>query len=127
MSKLGIVLIILFVLCPPALARWPQVAEFWKGYELTPGEKQWMGSVKNPKSGYGCCGDADGIPVEWEIRGDHYWGSWDGGWHEIPDDAVIKDGHARFPVMWLTPGHKYIEGKDTGYRDVRCFWPGPAA
>lgn len=115
-----------------AWPRWDRVAELWKNYDLTPAEKDWMGHAKIPGAPVGCCGEADGQPIDWDIREGHYWANWDGGWHEIPDDKVLKDGNVRFPVIWLTPGHKVTPDgkgnyKDEGYRDVRCFWPGPGA
>ena len=107
-------------------------AENWKGYSITPQQKEEIRRARPPIPGATeCCGTADGIPVEWDIRKDHYWANWDGAWRQIPDDKVIKhlEGVA-FPIIWVTNGNKMVHDPesgvfiDQGYRDVRCFWPG---
>jgi hypothetical protein len=125
-----VLMTISFILVPmTAKAEWKNVAELWKGYEITPQEKEAIKNAKLPGGATNCCGTADGIPVEWDIKDGHYWANWDGAWRQIPDDKVMRNLPVSFPVIWVTTGNKQNktpEGnyEDAGYRDVRCFWPG---
>ena len=113
-----------FICCSHASAEWKNVADIWKGYEITPAEKQAIRDAKLPGASTNCCGTADGIPVEWDIKDGHYWANWDGAWRQIPDDKVMKHLPVSFPIIWVTTGNKFEDGVDQHYRDVRCFWPG---
>jgi hypothetical protein len=125
---LGLILVLSYYISP-APADWNHVAELWKGYEITPAEKDSIRNAKLPGSGVNCCGTADGIPVEWDIKDGHYWANWDGAWRQIDDEKVLKNLNLSFPVLWVTGGNKMLRHEDgtfedLHYRDVRCFWPG---
>lgn len=109
----------------PSPAHWENVAEIWKGYNITPEQKEAIRRAKVPGH-VECCGTADGIPVDFDIKNGHYWANWDGGWRQIPDELVLKEMSApvHFPILWVTGANKFIDGQDQHYRDVRCFWPG---
>lgn len=122
-------LIIAYVAFFLAMARSEYVAENWKGYEISPNARESIKNARNP-DGVDCCGVADGIPVEYDIKQGHYWANWDGAWREIPDRKVVKNlKDVEFPIIWVTKGNLMRTNPDgtftdLGYRDVRCFWPG---
>lgn len=111
-------------------ARAEYVAENWKGYEITQEQKDAIRRARIEGQGIDCCGIADGIPVDFDIKDGHYWANWDGGWRQIPDERIIKElDHVNFPILWVTKSNLFKQNGqggyiDTGYRDVRCFWPG---
>ena len=98
----------------PSLANWLSVAQEWG--DLTPKQRSWFKEQRNA-NGFICCDVADGHPVDWDVREGKYVAFWDGAWHEIPDEVIIKTpnpvGRA---VLWLDP-----------YRHARCFIPGSGA
>lgn len=113
----------------PAKAEWKNVAELWRGYEITPSEKREIEGARMPGAFMSCCSLADGIPIEWDIKDGHYWANWDGAWRQIPDEKVLKNLKVGFSILWVTKANKMLQHKDgtyenLGYRDVRCFWPG---
>lgn len=92
--------------------------------------REWFRSQKSPKTGMGCCDEADGGQAQEKIEDGKYWASWcvignsatgecarSSGWIEVPDDVVIKGpnitGH---PVVW-----SYYEN---GKPKIRCYAPG---
>lgn len=123
------VLIAVWVFLFIRLANAEYLAENWKGYEITPAQKDAIRRARIPGQGIDCCGIADGIPVEFDIKEGHYWANWDGGWRPIPGEKIVKDLNVSFPILWVTKSNRFEttpQGgyKDMGYRDVRCFWPG---
>lgn len=116
-----------FVALGLTLARPAYLADNWKGYELTPEQRKAIEDARLPNGATNCCGLADGIPIEWDLKNGHYLANFDQGWHPVPDDKILHNQKIPFAVIWLTPGKHMEAGKLTDYRDIRCFWPGPDA
>ena len=82
--------------------------------------KEWW---DNLSSGKGlCCSYTDGRAisgVDWERADDNYLVRFDGEWHIVPPDAVIKvPNRAGFAVVW-----PYTDPQ--GKVQIRCFLAGP--
>jgi hypothetical protein len=79
---------------------------------------QWFEGLRSGKGP--CCSDADGSAVsdvDWETAGGHYRVRIDGGWVEVPDEAVITEPNRIGRAMvWPIRGYLGIS--------VRCFMPG---
>jgi hypothetical protein len=71
----------------------------WQMYKLSPQQRTWFETVMD-SSGMKCCSDADGFPVEYELRGEAYWikvsravaldPSQRDNWLQVPDNAVLR-------------------------------------
>ncbi len=61
-------LLVLFVLCAPALAR-----DNGQYNTVSPGIREWFRAQKSPKTGGLCCNEADGTYAEEDIRNGVYW------------------------------------------------------
>lgn len=105
-------------------AHWENVAQLWPP-DMPQSTKDWFSRQKSP-NGNACCSVADGVPVDWDLKDNHYRvldyvSSDQPRWREVPKDVVIKGetnptGRA---VVWFMPGRD-VEG----LRGIRCFIPG---
>jgi hypothetical protein len=81
--------------------------------------KGWFESLRS-KAGGPCCADADGTAlddVDWDTRDGHYRVRIQGGWIEVPDDAVITEpNRVGRTIVWPY----YVNGRAM----IRCFMPG---
>jgi hypothetical protein len=97
----------------------------WQVYKLSPQQRAWFETVMD-SSGMKCCSDADGFPVEYELRGEAYWikvpkaaaldSNHRGMWLQVPDNAVRQTPN---PVHEAVAWFYYI----SGYPMVKCFVP----
>ena len=102
------VLILLLLLCTPALAHDPSRPEL----------NEWF---KKLASGRGlCCSFTDGFAVsdvDWESKDGHYRVRLENNWIDVPDDALITEPNlAGRTMVWpLRLGGQIL---------IRCFMPG---
>jgi hypothetical protein len=87
--------------------------------QVAPEIRDWFRAQKSPRDGLFCCSEADGVTVEEDVRGGHFWVK--GGpfpdWFQVPDDVVIHGPNKNgAPVVWT--GH----ANDKPW--IRCFAPG---
>ena len=101
-------LLILLLLCTPALAHDPSHPEL----------NDWFNRLASGKGL--CCSNNDGLmvpDVDWESKGGHYRVRLDGQWWDVPDDAVVtvpnRDGRT---MVWPIKAY--------GEMVIRCFMPG---
>lgn len=106
----------------------------WKGYRLTPEQRDWFRHVTVPFDPYHgiCCDIADGFPVpdaEKEADG-HYWFTFDGQRWQVPEIAVIMDNGNPIgvPIAWITmvyddPKATSADHTMVGGMMVKCFLP----
>jgi hypothetical protein len=60
------------------------------GSSVSPELKAWFNSVRTD-TGSKCCDEADGYPVEYEMRPDnHYWIHFQNEWLKVPEHAVRR-------------------------------------
>jgi hypothetical protein len=104
------IVLILLLLCTPALAHDPGHPELG----------EWFNRLA---SGRGlCCSFTDGSAVsdvDWESKDGHYRVRLENNWIDVPDDAVITEpNRAGRTMVWPMP---MIEGDTIR---IRCFMPG---
>jgi hypothetical protein len=99
----------------------------WRNYKLSPQQRAWFETVVDT-NGIKCCADADGFPVECELRGETYWvkmpnnaltqldPSYRDAWLPVPETAVRR---TRNPVHEAVAWFYYV----SGYPAVKCFVP----
>jgi hypothetical protein len=106
-------LLVLVLLGAPALAR-----DNGQYEGASPDVRAWFRSQKSPKTGMLCCGEADGIYAEEDIREGQYWTRWGAhDWQPVPQDVVIHNPNRHgAPVVWW-----YV---DKGETRIRCYAPG---
>jgi len=108
-------LLVLCVLCVPALAR-----DNSQYTNVSSEIRELFRTQKSPKTGDLCCDEADGTYAEQDIRNGVYWTRFvptKGEWIPVPADVVIKDPNRNgAPVAWW-----YL--KD-GKVEIRCYAPG---
>lgn len=82
--------------------------------------KEWFNQLRS-SGGALCCSDADGTAlsdVDWDVKAGHYRVRIDGKWHDVPDDAVIKQpNRAGRTMVW-----PYRTDGEVNF--IRCFMPG---
>ena len=83
--------------------------------------RSWFKNVRSPH-GIPCCDISDGHPTDWHYVEDGYESFFEGKWHRVPPEAVVRDaanptGRA---VTW------YVQ-QGAGVYYIRCFVPGPDA
>ncbi len=102
------IVLILLLLCTPALAH-------------DPGRPELDGWFNRLKSGEGlCCSFADGFAVsdvDWESKDGHYRVRLENNWIDVPDDALITEpNRAGRTMVWPS--------RFDGQIFIRCFMPG---
>ena len=101
-------LVLLLLLCAPALAHDPSHPEL----------NSWFDHLASGKGL--CCSFADGVAVEdpdWETKDGHYRVRLKEGWIDVPDDAVITEpNRAGRTMVWPMRGYLGVT--------IRCFMPG---
>jgi hypothetical protein len=79
----------------------------------------WFDTLKSGKGP--CCSNADGTAIsdaDWESKDGRYRVRIEGTWHDVPDDAVIKEPNlAGRTMVWPMRGYLGVQ--------IRCFMPGP--
>jgi hypothetical protein len=84
----------------------------------SPDMKAWFDGLRSGKGP--CCSDADGSAVsdvDWETRNGHYRVRIDGGWVDVPDEALITEPNRIGRTMvWPIRGYLGVS--------IRCFMPG---
>jgi hypothetical protein len=80
--------------------------------------KNWITTQTKPTGG-ACCSDADGRPVEADIRGEQWWihvtpDHWPGvraQWVPVPGVAIIRGSNPTGgPFAWVSVPHKFSPG-----------------
>ena len=102
------IVLILILLCTPALAHDPRHPEL----------NDWFNKLS---SGRGlCCSFADGFAVadpDWETKNGHYRVRLENKWIDVPDDALITEpNRAGRTIVWPL--------RFDGQIVIRCFMPG---
>lgn len=77
--------------------------------KVDPALAPWFKSLRNPALGYSCCADADGHILrdeDWRIAGNSYQVLINGGWQDVPPEAVIQraDNPTGGAVVFYPPG-----------------------
>jgi hypothetical protein len=110
-------MLVLLVLCVPALAR-----DNGQYNNVSPEIRRLFRDQKSPKTGALCCNEADGTYAEEDIRNGVYWIRFqqtNGEWIPVPADVVIKGPNPNgTPVAWWY----FLEGEV----QIRCYAPGGA-
>jgi hypothetical protein len=95
--------------------------------QAPPDQRRWFNEQISPKTGDGCCSQADGEFVQEDIRigrdgTSHYFASGkfsEGEWIEVPNDVIlpVPNWHGK-PVVW------WVFDADIGVLEIRCYSPG---
>jgi hypothetical protein len=64
----------------------------WNKYNLTDQQRAWFKNTPQVKS---CCDVADGYPVNYEMKDNHYWVHWKGKLISVPQALYISLRHAQ--------------------------------
>jgi hypothetical protein len=107
------IVLILLLLCSPALAHDPSRPEL----------NEWFNRLASGKGL--CCSFVDGFAVsdvDWESKDGHYRVRLEGRWIDVPDDAVITEpNRAGRTMVWPYTADR---GTDHPFTQIRCFMPG---
>lgn len=113
------------------LARWvsgPTSAAPPADQQLDPEMHQWFESLKQPKTGAGCCSIADCRPYDSRMVADHYEILDHGTWRPVPNSVVVhRENKAGTAIACLETKWNYGFGPPPARYapTILCFIPGP--